>query len=173
MTLPRCPPGCSPDLPRAASHRPGPRVCTEIIRNILKTQFRYFSTTRHHQTYKIAPCTGRVSANVSVVYNLQWVEMTLHRLAAISHVAQLVDVEPVIARRQARDLTRHLHRRRGAARLQIFLDATLNIFLPVTCVNVTCPEMPSPATTATATCTRLAWHGGKMKIMENMRSAKS
>ena len=56
--------------------------------------------------------------------------MTLHRLAAISHVAQLVDVEPVIARRQARDLTRHLHRRRGAARLQIFLDATLNIFAP-------------------------------------------
>ena len=120
-----------------------------------------------------AHSTGRVGVNVSVAYDLQWVEMTLHRLAAISHVAQLVDVEPVIARRQARDLTRHLHRRRGAARLQIFLDATLNILLPVTCVNVTCPEMPSPATTATATCTRLAWHGGKMKIMENMRSAKS
>ena len=168
MTLPRCPPRCSPDLPRAASHRPGPRVCTEIIRNIFL--FRYFiSTAGHHQTSN----TGRVGVNVSVAYDLKWVEMTLHRLAAISHVAQLVDVEPVIARRQARDLTRHLHRRRGAARLQIFLDATLNIFLPVTCVNVTCPEMPSPATTATATCTRLAWHGGKMKIMENMRSAKS
>ena len=77
-----------------------------------------------------AHSTGRVGVNVSVAYDLQWVEMTLHRLAAISHVAQLVDVEPVIARRQARDLTRHLHRRRGAARLQIFLDATLNIFSP-------------------------------------------
>ena len=168
MTLPRCLPRCFPDLPRAASHRPGPRVCTEIIRNIFL--FRYFiSTAGHHQTSN----TGRVGVNISAAYDLKWVEMTLHRLAAISHVAQLVDVEPVIARRQARDLTRHLHRRRGAARLQIFLDATLNIFLPVTCVNVTCPEMPSPSTTATPTCTRLAWHGGKMKIMENMRSAKS
>lgn len=87
---PTCPPQCSPGPPRVSTRHLGLRDSPQKYIHVQKS---------------------------CVSLYLKRIKVTLHRLAAVGHVSQLVDVEPMKARGQTLNLSSDLHFASRAPRL--------------------------------------------------------